>query len=137
MTSLCLIPRWGRSPGGGHGNPLQQSCLENPSRQRSLVGYSPWGRTELDTTKATVQPSAAACLPPCLKLSFYEIPKSTILLTIPLLLVSLEARKGFLAIRIDGEPAAYHGGIRLVPIFEEIKVVRTTYNLCLKFSENR
>ena len=21
---------WGRSPGGGHGNPLQYSCLENP-----------------------------------------------------------------------------------------------------------
>ena len=26
---------------GGHGNPLQYSCLENPHRQRSLVGYSP------------------------------------------------------------------------------------------------
>ena len=25
-----LIPRSGRSPGGGHGNPLQYSCLENP-----------------------------------------------------------------------------------------------------------
>ena len=24
------IPGWGRSPGGGHGNPLQDSCLENP-----------------------------------------------------------------------------------------------------------
>ena len=24
------IPRSGRSPGGGHGNPLQHSCLENP-----------------------------------------------------------------------------------------------------------
>ena len=23
------IPRWERSPGGGHGNPLQHSCLEN------------------------------------------------------------------------------------------------------------
>ena len=23
-------PGWGRSPGGGHGNPLQHSCLENP-----------------------------------------------------------------------------------------------------------
>ena len=27
---LCLIPGVGRSPGGGHGNPLQYSCLENP-----------------------------------------------------------------------------------------------------------
>ena len=25
-----LIPGWGRSPGGGHGNPPQCSCLENP-----------------------------------------------------------------------------------------------------------
>ena len=25
-----LIPEWGRSPGGGSGNPLQYSCLENP-----------------------------------------------------------------------------------------------------------
>ena len=25
-----LIPGWGRSPGGGHGSPLQYSCLENP-----------------------------------------------------------------------------------------------------------
>ena len=27
---LGSIPGWGRSPGGGHGNPLQYSCLENP-----------------------------------------------------------------------------------------------------------
>ena len=27
---LCSIPGLGRSPGGGHGNPLQHSCLENP-----------------------------------------------------------------------------------------------------------
>ena len=32
------IPGLGRSPGGGHGNPLQYSCLENPHGQRSLVG---------------------------------------------------------------------------------------------------
>ena len=25
------IPGWGRSPGGGHGNLLQHSCLENPT----------------------------------------------------------------------------------------------------------
>ena len=39
-----LIPGSGRSPGEVHGNPLQYSCLENPHGQRSLVGYSPWGR---------------------------------------------------------------------------------------------
>ena len=47
------IPRSGRSLGGGHGNPLQYSRLENPHRQRSLVGYSPWAHKELDTTEAT------------------------------------------------------------------------------------
>ena len=25
-----LTPGWGRSPGGGHGDPLECSCLENP-----------------------------------------------------------------------------------------------------------
>ena len=28
--NVGLIPGLGRSPGGGHGNPLQYSCLENP-----------------------------------------------------------------------------------------------------------
>ena len=37
---LGSIPGLGRSPRGGHGNPLQSSCLENPHGQRSLVGYS-------------------------------------------------------------------------------------------------
>ena len=41
------IPGLGRSPGGGHGNPFQYSCVENPHGQRSLAGYSPWGRKEL------------------------------------------------------------------------------------------
>ena len=38
-------------PGGGHGDPLQYSCLENPHEQRSLVGCSPWGHKELDMTE--------------------------------------------------------------------------------------
>ena len=48
---LGSITGLGRSPGGEHGNPLQYSCLENPHGQRSLVGYSPRGHTESDTTK--------------------------------------------------------------------------------------
>ena len=48
---LGSILELGRSPGGGHGNPLQYSCLENPHEQWSLVGYSPWGCKESDTTK--------------------------------------------------------------------------------------
>ena len=30
MQESREIPRWGRAPGGGNGNPLQHSCLENP-----------------------------------------------------------------------------------------------------------
>jgi len=41
IRDASVIPGWGRSPGGGHGNPLQHTCLENPHGQRSLVGYSP------------------------------------------------------------------------------------------------
>ena len=48
---LGSIPMSGRSPGGEHGNPLQDSCLENPHGQRILVGYSPWHHKELDTTE--------------------------------------------------------------------------------------
>ena len=48
---LGSIPGLGRSPGGRQGNPLQDSCLENPHGQRSLVGYSPRGHKESDTTK--------------------------------------------------------------------------------------
>ena len=44
-----LIPGSGRSPGEGTGNLLQYSCLENPHGQKSLVGYSPWGRKESDS----------------------------------------------------------------------------------------
>ena len=48
---LGSIPGLGRSPGGGHGNPFQYSCLENPHGQRSLEDYSPWGSKELDVTE--------------------------------------------------------------------------------------
>ena len=40
-----------RPPGEGHGNLLQDYFLENPYGQRNLVGYSPWGHKELDTTE--------------------------------------------------------------------------------------
>ena len=44
------IPGSGRSRGGGHGNPLQSGEF---CGQRSLAGYGPKGRKELDTTEAT------------------------------------------------------------------------------------
>ena len=46
-------PGLGRSPGGGHGNPLQYSGLENPHGNRSLVGHSQWVHKESDTTLTT------------------------------------------------------------------------------------
>ena len=45
-----VIPGSGRSSGGGHGNPLQYSCWENPMYRGA---YGPWGRKELATTEAT------------------------------------------------------------------------------------
>ena len=51
MGDLGSIPALGRSSGGGHSNPLQYSCLEKPHGQKSLVGYSPWGHKESDTTE--------------------------------------------------------------------------------------
>ena len=42
---------WEDSPGGGHSNPLQYSCLENPHGQRSLASYSPWGHKKWDSVE--------------------------------------------------------------------------------------
>ena len=39
--------------GGGHGNPFQYSCLENPYGQRSLASYGPWYHKESYMTKVT------------------------------------------------------------------------------------
>ena len=51
VGDLVSIPGLGRSPGRGHGNPLQYSCLENPQGKRSLEGYGPQGHTESDMTE--------------------------------------------------------------------------------------
>ena len=48
---LGSIPGLGRYPGRGWENPVEISCLENPHGQRNLMGYSPWGHRELDTTE--------------------------------------------------------------------------------------
>ena len=53
IGDVGLILGWGRSPGGGRGNPLQCSSLEISRGWRSLVGYSSQGRTELDITEVT------------------------------------------------------------------------------------
>ena len=52
ISNAGSIPGFERSPGGGLGNLLQYSCLENPHGQSSLAGYSPWGFKESDVTEA-------------------------------------------------------------------------------------
>jgi len=52
IRNMGLIPGTGRSPGGGHGNPLQYSSLEDP------MGRGAWWATvhrvaESYTTEAT------------------------------------------------------------------------------------
>ena len=39
IRDVGSIPGWGRSAGGGRGNPLQYSCLENP------MGRGAWWAT--------------------------------------------------------------------------------------------
>ena len=46
------IPGSGRSPGGGHGNPLQYSCLENP------MAEEPGGLQSMGSWWATVRRAA-------------------------------------------------------------------------------
>ena len=50
IRDVGSIPGLGRSPGGGHGNPLQYSCLQN------FMDRAAWqGRKESDTTEVTEQ----------------------------------------------------------------------------------
>ena len=50
ISDVDSIPVSGRPPRGGHGNPLQYSCLENPTDRQT---DSPRGCKELDSTEAT------------------------------------------------------------------------------------
>ena len=51
VGDLSSLSGLGKSPGGGHDNPLQYSCLRNPHGQRSLAGYSPLSHKQLDMTE--------------------------------------------------------------------------------------
>ena len=46
-----LIPGLGRSPGGGHGNPFQCSCLENSTGREAWWATVHGVAKELDTTE--------------------------------------------------------------------------------------
>ena len=60
VRDMGWIPGLGRSPGGGHGNPLQYSCLKNP------VDRGAWQATVDGVTKSQTQLSdwTAATTPP-------------------------------------------------------------------------
>ena len=62
------LPGWGRPPGGGNGNPLQYSYLENPMNRGAWTGYSPKDFQESDmaeqlsTSHSFTQKSAVVSL---------------------------------------------------------------------------
>ena len=58
------IPGWGRSPWRRAWQPTPIFLSGDSHGQRSLAGYSPWGRKESDTTEATER---ARTLPPSIR----------------------------------------------------------------------
>ena len=52
LRDVVWIPGLGRSPGGGNGNPLQYSCLENP------MDRGAWGATVHGVTRSWTQLSS-------------------------------------------------------------------------------
>ena len=50
LRDIGLLPRSGRSSGGGHGNPLQYSCLENLMHRGTWQATVHGVRKESDTT---------------------------------------------------------------------------------------
>ena len=51
FRELGLMPGLGRSPGGGHGNPLLNPCLEKPMDRGAWWATVYGGHKELDTTE--------------------------------------------------------------------------------------
>ena len=51
IGDVSVIPGSGRSPGEGHGNPLQFSCLENLMNRGAWRATAHGGHKESDTTE--------------------------------------------------------------------------------------
>ena len=69
-------------PGGGHGNPLQYSCLEDPHGRRSLAGYSPWGRKSRTWLSYLAQHSKGLYVSPLLPFHCLPVSDSSIFLSL-------------------------------------------------------
>ena len=59
------VPGWARSPGGGHGNLLQDSCLESPMDRGAWLAilHSVTECKESDTTEVTAHTAQLTQLP--------------------------------------------------------------------------
>ena len=53
IRNMDSIPGWRRSPGGGHGNPLQYSCLEKPMDREAWLA-TVHRVSQSDTIEATL-----------------------------------------------------------------------------------
>ena len=62
FTALAFLLCWWYTSWEGNGTPFQYSCLEKSHERRSLVGCSPWGREELDTTERLHFPFSLSCI---------------------------------------------------------------------------
>ena len=56
VRDVGSVPRWERSPGGWHGNPLQYSCLKNPMNRGA------WRATVHGVAKSQTRLSDMACM---------------------------------------------------------------------------
>ena len=61
VSSLGPDPGLGVSPGGGNGNSLQYSCLENPMDRIAWQDYTPWLTKELHTTSVQCNSVTQSC----------------------------------------------------------------------------
>ena len=55
VSNAGLIPGLGTSPGGGHGKPLQNSCLENPMNRGAWQATQSRGSKVSDTTEQLIR----------------------------------------------------------------------------------
>ena len=82
VRNACLIPGLKRSPGGGHRNPLQNSCLENPMERGA------WWATVHVVAKSWIQLkllSTQACTHKIYHLNHFPMYSSVVLSTSTLL----------------------------------------------------